>query len=129
MHNGYLEESLLSVISNTGGKDLLNEAAEFSIDSMLPLGILKDIPVIGTVAGLYNIALGVQGYVFAKKIRSFCFELSKLSQSQRNAFTKKLDENKKLRSRTAEVLIMFLDQIDDLEKAPLLSRAFSGYLR
>jgi hypothetical protein len=127
MRDGELEGSLLSIIGSTGGKDLLKEAAEFSLDAVLDKG--KDIPVIDTIAKLYSVAVGVQGYVFAKKIRKFLVELASISQSERDNFSKKLEEDEKLRERTAEVLITLLDKLDDLQKAPLLARAFSGYIR
>ncbi len=127
MRDGELEGSLLSIIGSTGGKDLLKEAAEFSLDAVLDMG--KDIPVVDIVAKLYGVAVGVQGYVFAKKIRKFLVELASIPQSERDDFSKKLDEDEKLRERIAEVLISFLDKLDDLQKAPLLARAFSGYIR
>jgi hypothetical protein len=71
MKEGDLEESLVEVVGGSGGKDLLLEAAEFSLDSVLDDGIVKDIPVVGAIAKLYGAAVGVQGYIFAKKIRKF----------------------------------------------------------
>lgn len=129
MRDGELEGSLLSVIGSAGGKDLIQEAAEFSLDAVLDDGIVKDIPIIGAVAKLYEVAVTVQGYVFAKKIRRFLTELATIPQSARADFSKKLEEDKKLSERTAEVLISLLDKLDDLQKAPLLARAFSGYVQ
>ena len=129
MLDGELEGSLLSVIKSSGGNDLMKEAAEFSLDSILNNGFVKDIPVVGTIANLYKGAIAVQGYVFAKKIRKFLTELTSIPKRERDDFSKKLEIDKKLHDRTAEVLITLLDKLDDLEKAPLLARAFSGYIR
>lgn len=129
MKDGELEGSLLSVIGSSGGKDLLLEAAEFSIDAVLDEGTIKDIPVVGTVAKLYGAAVGVQGYVFAKKVRKFLVELSSIPKPERDKFTERLERDPKQKERTAEVLVTLLDKLDDLQKASLLARAFSYYVR
>jgi len=129
MRDGELEESLLSVLGNKGGKDLIQEAAEFSLDAVLDDGLVKDIPIVGAVAKLYSVAVGAQGYVFAKKIRKFLVELSSIPQQQREDFARKLEEDKKLRERTVETVVTLLDKLDDLQKARLLARAFAGYVR
>ena len=129
MRDGELEESLMSVLGNKGGKDLIQEAAEFSLDAVLDDGVVKNIPIVGTVAKLYSVAVGAQGYVFAKKIRKFLAELSSIPQKERDDFASRLEEDKKLRERTVETVVALLDKLDDLQKAPLLARAFAGYVR
>lgn len=124
-----LEGSLINVIGNSGGKDLIVEAAEFVLDSTTTSETIKDIPIVGTVAKLYNIAVSVQSYVFAKKVRSFFTELSSVSLEERNAFIKRINSDKKIREKTADTLVVFLDRLNDLEKAPLLARALSGHIR
>jgi hypothetical protein len=124
-----LEDSLVTVISGAGGKDLLIEAAEFTFDAVLKDGILKEIPVVGAVAKLFGIAVGIQGYVFAKKVRTFLTELASVPIQERNKFAANLADDSKLRERVADVLVTFLDKLDDLQKAPLLARAFSGFIR
>ncbi len=129
MRDGNLEGSLIKVIGNSGGKDLLLEAAEFSLDALLKDGVVRDIPIVGAVAKLYSAAVGVQGYMFAKKLRRFLIELSSVPIEERSAFIEKSESDRQSRERLSEVLLTFIDKLDDLEKAPLLARAFSGYLR
>ena len=129
MKEGDLENSLLETIKGEGGKDLALEAAEFSLDSVLKDGVLKDFPVIGTVAKLYSTAVGVQGYIFAKKIRKFVSQLSTISLEDRKSFVARLESDPKHREKTIDTLLSFLDKLDDMEKAPLLANAFSGYIR
>src|SRR5690554_3744723 len=97
---GDLEESLIATIGGKGGKDLIIDAAEFSLDFVLEDGVLKDIPVVSTVSKLYSVAVGVQGYIFAKKIRKFLVELKTTSFEEREDFTKRLEADPKTRERT-----------------------------
>lgn len=129
MREGDLEGSLLAVLGKSGGADLLQEAAEFSLDALLDDGTVKDIPVVGTIAKLYSAAKGAQGYVFAKKVRTFLVELRSIPNKEREAFTERLEKDKEQRQRTAETLIVLLDKLDDMKKAPLLARAFAAYVR
>lgn len=124
-----LEGSLIDVLGRSGGTDLIQEAAEFSLDSVLSSEAAKEIPIAGTVARLYGMAVGVQGYIFAKKIRRSLTALSSVPVEERDEFVRSLDADPKHKERTAEALAVLLDRIDDLEKAPLLARAFAGLIR
>jgi len=129
MPEGELEGSLLSVIGSAGGKDLLQEAAEFSLDALLDDGILKDIPFVDTVAKLYGIAARAQGYLFTKKVRRFLTELASIPAAEREQFAGRMERDPEQRERTADALVVLLDKLDDLAKAPLLARAFACYVR
>ncbi|MGH8119976.1 MAG: hypothetical protein ACRESK_05105 [Gammaproteobacteria bacterium] len=107
MKDGELEGSLLSVIGSSGGKDLLLEAAEFSLDAVLDEGTIKVFPVVGVVAKLYGVAVGVQGYVFAKKVHKFLVELSSIPKSERDKFTERLENDPKQKERTADGVRQF----------------------
>ena len=116
MKEGDLENSLLDTIKGEGGKDLALEAAEYALDSVLEDGVLKEIPVVGTVAKLYSTAIGVQGYIFAKKIRKFISQLSTISLEDRINFVARLEGDPKHREKTIDTLLSFLDKLDDMEK-------------
>lgn len=129
MSDDRLEESFLSVIGGSGGRDLLAEAAEFPLDALLKDGPIRDFPVVGTVAKFYSMALGAQGYIFTRKVRTFLLELASVPVSEREKFARQLESDRGHRDRTLTALLTFLDKMDDLEKAPLLARAFKHYLR
>jgi len=129
MPEGDLEESFLSAISNAGGKDLIQEAAEFTIDSVLQDGILKEIPVVSFAAKLYSVAVGWQGYLFAKKVKQFLTELQSVPEHTRQEFAKRIADDKTLQDRLVDTLLTILNKLDDSQKAPLLARVFAGYVR
>lgn len=122
------EDTLLFVLSNSGGRDLIHDAAEFSLDHVVDNQVVKDLPIIGSVAKLYAMAKGVHGYVFSKKINRFLTELDKASDAEKKEFQRAMESGEIDKVRVAEVVMTFLDKMDDLEKAPLLAKAFSGYI-
>lgn len=129
MRDGDLEESLIGVLRDAGGKDLVEDAAEFSLDAVLKDGVIRDVPVVGTVAKLYSMCVGVQGYVFARKMRRFMTSLAAIPREERLTFAKRLRADEKLQEDVSETLITLLDKIDDAQKAPLLANAFAGFIR
>lgn len=129
MSDGDLEESLISVLGSSGGTDLLKEAAEISLDSVLDEGLVKDIPFVGTATTLYKLAFRYQGYVYVKKVRRFLTELANINADEREKFAIKIENDKQEQSKIAEVLIVLLNKLDDIQKSSLLARAFAGYVR
>lgn len=129
MHEGDLEGNLITVIGGSEGKDLLLEAAEFSLDALIDDGVVKDIPFVGTVAKLYGIAVRAQGYIFTKKVRQFLTELATIPKAEREQFARRLKRHPEERERTADALLTMLDKLDDMAKAPMLARAFSRYIQ
>ena len=128
MKEGELEESLISVLGNTGGHDLLQDAGELALDAVLSDGLIKDIPVVSTLVSLYKMAMGAQGYVFTRKVKGFFCELSKIPKVDRDKFANRLNSDKETASKTGEVLVCLLQRLDDLQKAAMLARAFGGYV-
>ena len=49
-----LEEALVSSIAKPNLTDLASELAEVGLDHFLTDGVLRDIPVLGTLVGLYR---------------------------------------------------------------------------
>lgn len=129
MKEGELETSLLTVIGDAGGKDALIDAAELAFDATLESGVLKDIPVVGTVAKLFSVAQACQGYVFTKKVRRFVVEYHKITTEEKLDFSKSVDTDSAFRERVAETLVTLLDRLDDISKAPMLARAFAAFVR
>ena len=124
-----LGDSLFETIKGHGGKDLLSDAAEFVLDSNLSEGIIKDIPVVGTVQKLFNCAISLQGYFFAKKIQKFLAKLLEVNKEEREKFVSEINKNLELKEKTSDAVLLILDKLDDLEKCELFANAFSGYIQ
>jgi len=129
MKEGEIENSLIEVIGSSGGTDLLQEAGEFALDQILEDGIVKDFPVLGTVTKLFKAVLGVQGYIFAKKLKRFYTSLSAIPLSERDSFRNRIESDTKFRNRVGENLLLLIDKLDDMAKPELLARAFSGFVK
>jgi hypothetical protein len=63
-----------------------------------------------------------------KKMGSFIHELSHVPEEKLRQFKQEIDANPKLRDRVGASVLLLLDRADDMDKAPLLGRAFVAFI-
>lgn len=102
--------------------------AESLSDCMLEDGLLKDIPVIGTIVGLGKTSIKITDLLFLKKVISFLSELEDVSVNDRKEMIDKIDSSEKFRIKVGEKLLYIIDKCDDHENAQYVSKLFAGYL-
>lgn len=129
MEEQNIESSLLTTIVNSDAKDIATDMLELSLDSVLDDGLLKDIPVLGTLAKLYTTGNTIQGKIFQKKIIKFLYETEKTKKSDKEKFNNKLNLEPDYRKKVGEQLLVILDRLDNIEKATVLGRLFKAFIQ
>jgi len=102
--------------------------AEVLSDSFLEDGLLKDIPIVGTIVGLGKVSIKITDLLFLKKIISFLSELETISVKDRKMMIDKIDSSEKYKIKVGEKLLYIIDKCDDYENAKYVSMFFAGYL-
>lgn len=118
-----IENSMIETLRTDLG-DVSKELMEIGIDSILKDGILKDIPIIGTLSSVFKTSISIRDRYFIKKILRFLCSLEDTSLDERNEFLSKHSNN----SQLGEKLIFILDRLDDLEKPELIANLFKRYM-
>jgi len=122
-------ESLLQTIANTTEyKELLTDFSELAIDAILEDGVIRDIPVLGSLVGLVRGGISIRDRIYAKKILRFLLEFKDIPREEIQAQIDKLTTNPKERQRLGEHLLLLLDRLNDMEKSALLAKAFLAFL-
>ena len=106
------------------------EFAELGIDSILSDGILKDIPIIGTIVGVGKLAHNVHDRNLIRQTLTFINEFNKglISPEKIEKHRKKLHDNpKKLEEELGRVLIL-LDQNIDTIKSTFEGKFYVAYV-
>ena len=129
MGNHNLENSLVEVIGDSGFFDLLSDAGEIILDDSIQEGLIKDIPIIGTIAKLYKTGVGIKGYIFVKKLTKFVTALKDIPSEKREEFSNKINKDKQLKKKVGEQLLLILDRLDDMDKPYLVAHAFEAHMR
>jgi hypothetical protein len=110
-------------------KDLAKDYAELGIDQLLNNEILREIPIVKTIVGLFDGVMSVRDAIFKRKVRQFFDSSHEHSHEQREKFARKLEDDSKYRRRVIDAILLKLDQLDSMEKTVLFARAFSAFVR
>lgn len=122
-------ESLLQTVANiTEYEDVLADISEVAIDSILEDGVIRDIPVIGSLVGLVRGGISIRDRIYAKKILRFLLEFKDIPREEIQAQIDELATNPKERQRLGEHLLLLLDRLNDMDKPALLAKAFIAFL-
>ena len=100
---------------------------EVGVDALTDNEVLKEIPVLGSAVKIAGIGKTIKDRIFLAKIRRFLAAAEPTEEGRR--FAAQLQSGERDAERTAEVLLLAIDQINDLEKAPILAKMFAAFLR
>lgn len=123
-----LKREIVALIGEPGLADPLLELGESVIDSVLNEDVIRHIPLLGCIVGVTRAGLGIRERVFIRKLSRMLRELDDIPSQERSEFVERLSEDMKYRNRVLTHLILLLDQLDEMEKATLLGKAFRAYV-
>lgn len=124
-----IEINLIQSIASSEIKNITEDFCELGLDTILNEGVLKDIPVFGTLTQLYSVGATIHGKILEKKIIKFLFELKKISGNERNDFVQKINSNEKQAQKIGEHILVILDRLDDLYKPIILAKLLSANIQ
>jgi len=124
-----LPGELVDAIADPSAIDAAVSLAEAGFDALLDDGLLRDLPVVGTLVSLARAGIALRDRIFAKKVARFLLEVSEVPEDERRTFQEELGSNPGKRKALGETLIVLLDRIDDFEKARLLAKSFVALLQ
>lgn len=110
-----IEMSNLSVVSDVG---------EVVLDSVMQDGLLKDIPILGVIAGSCKCIKNVSDIFFTKKLIVFLQGICDADIKERQEAIEKWETDSNYRIRIGESLIGMIHRCDDSLKAKWLSQLF-----
>lgn len=104
--------------------DFLADIGEIAIDAVMSDGVLKEVPILGSLVGIGKCLRNVYDLTFAKKLIAFLFGIKDSDQRERIEAIQKWEESTKYRIRVGETLIGMIQRCDDSVKAAWLSKLF-----
>lgn len=118
-----LPGSLAYTVANSDLGSLGSELAEVALDSVLKDGLLKDLPIIGSLVGLWKVGISVKDALLFRKLLIFLRDIDNLSKEKRARIIEEL-QSASVEEDVGEKLLTLLDRFDATTKAKLLSRTF-----
>lgn len=110
-----MDKANLSVIAGLG---------EVAIDAIIEEGVLRDIPIIGSIVGTGKCIKNVSDVLFTKKLIAFLFELRDTDAHEREEAIERWENDARYRVRVGEILLNMINRCDDTQKAKWLSKLF-----
>lgn len=121
--------SLVKSIWAAGVREIATDVAEIALDAELDEGVLKEIPVFGWFVKGFSLVNTVRDRLFLKKLAMFLNGLENVNEAGKNELKENLEADESFCRKVGENLILLLDRQDSFDKAYILGRVFSGYLR
>lgn len=121
--------SLIESIKSSELGNLMQDFGEVALDRVVKDGILRDIPVIGSIVGVAKAAISMRDTLLVKKLLYFLRELSDTTEEERKNFLQEFEEDLKEQRRVGENLILLLDRLDDLDKPVLVAKLLKAFIR
>ena len=109
--------------------DVAIDLGEIALDATLDDGLLKDVPVLGTIVNVAKAAASIRDRILLQKIRAFLQPCVALEAESKVQFRERMSSDREFRAKVQEILALFLDRCDDLKKAEILGAIFMGLVR
>ena len=94
------------------------------IDTVLKDGVLKDVPILGTIVGVGKCIKNVYDIRFAKKLIAFLIPIKDVPQEKRVKAIQRWEEDENYRGKVGDTLLGMIERCDDTVKAGWLSKLF-----
>jgi hypothetical protein len=121
-------KDFIDTLKRTDLKSLTIDASELLIDSSLDNGIIKDIPLVGSVYKMYSIGSTVKARLFEKQIYAFLYELKDIPAEKRDRLIQKLETKKGFEQSFGDEIIVMLDQFSNIRKSSICARFYKQLL-
>lgn len=125
------EEISIELVNSIAADELISvgfELSEVVLDAALNEGILRDIPVLGTIVGLSRAGLEIRQQLFINKVANFLQELSDVSFEKRRKFVEEMRRDPKQEREFGETLILLIDRADSLRKPSIIGRLLKHHI-
>lgn len=127
------KENLVVSLEDSLTENLLDTVAdltEVGLDAVMDEGILKEIPLLSTVAGIYKIGHTIKERHTIKQLALFVTELNKgcVDKNKKNRILEKLNGNQQQSKQEIEYILVVLDSYLEYEKPKMLAKLYMAYL-
>ena len=123
-----LSNALENALKDSDLQSVTTDFAETFTDSLLNEGILRDIPILGTIIGLTKATFNLNERLLLKKLIYFLSELQDISVEKRLKLILSIENSEKHKIKVGEKLLYIIDKCDDHITAKYVATLFSSFL-
>jgi hypothetical protein len=127
MEKDNIQNSFNTTLIDSNLENLGIDISELAIDSVLQDGLLRDIPIVGTIINLSKFGANVHDRLFLKKLLSFLNKLESIPSDKRKELIENIENSKKYRMKVGEKLLYIIDSCEDYEISELVGFLFKAF--
>ena len=128
MQHKKISDEIEAAIGDPGLQDAAAGLAEVVLDTALQEGILRDIPVLGTLVGMTRTAVAIRDRLFLRKLCYFLTELGTVPREDRASAIRELQESRQHQVSVGEKLLYIIDRCQDHQASGNIGRVFKAFL-
>ena len=110
--------------------DTLSDVLEVGIDAFLDEGVIRDIPILSMVIGIYRTGKSINDLYLLKKLKVFVCAINDgiASEEVILKYKNKLQDNPKKRQQELEYILVLINRYINLEKPEMLAKLYLAYI-
>ncbi|MCZ8251362.1 MAG: hypothetical protein O9318_02710 [Hylemonella sp.] len=124
-----LSKALVESLRSDEAIAVASQMAESAIDSQLAEGLLREVPVVGTVLAVAKAGATVRDALFVKKLFKFLSNFDGTNHSERDEMVRRLELDSEYGRNVGEHLTDLLEKLDTHRKPSMLGQVFLSYMR
>lgn len=121
--------ALVRTVAGNQLGDAIFDLAEVALDQNLAEGVLKDVPIVGSLVKLARAGQSVSEELFLRKLARFLADLNSVPIEERERLLEKYPDASEEQRVLGENLLLALERLDDVKKPAILARFFAAYIR
>lgn len=121
--------ALVRTVAGNQLGDAIFDLAEVALDQNLAEGVLKDLPIVGTLVKLARVKQSVSEELFLRKLARFLADLNAVPIEEREKLLEQYPDTSAEQQVLGENLLLALERLDDIKKPAILARFFAAYIR
>lgn len=119
------KSALLKTINEDGAiQKTASDLSEALLDQLFSDGLLKDIPIIGTIVHLYKSTRSIRQQMAVRKLALFVQGINNFTEQEKQKLEHLFEGNEKTQRSFAANILLAIDRQDDIEKPIFLIRFF-----
>lgn len=126
--NGVIS-SFNDTLLNSKLADVTEDVLETLLDRNINDGLIKDIPIIGTLAGIVQTTQNISNYLFLRKIAAFLSKVKDMPPGKRKRVIQAIDDSGKYREKVGVTVLSIIDKCDSIEKAEYIAILFREFIK
>jgi hypothetical protein len=123
-----ISDHLESAIGNHSLQDSTSALIEVALDSAMEDGVLRDIPILGSIIGFGRAAISIRDRMFINKLGYFLKEIETVPSEQRRVLIEEINASEEATVKFGEKILYIVDRCQDHESSRAAGRIFRAFL-